>query len=56
VRLSPVGFWLLVSGGVAYTVGALLYTMKRIPFIHVIWHLFVILGSTLMFFSVLLYV
>ena len=56
VRLSPVGFWLLVGGGVAYTVGAFLYTMKRIPFIHVIWHLFVILGSALMYFSVLFYV
>lgn len=56
IRLSPVGFWLLVGGGVAYTVGAFLYTMKRIPFIHVIWHLFVILGSALMYFSVLFYV
>lgn len=56
VRLSANGFWLLVAGGVAYTVGALLYTMKKIPFIHVIWHLFVILGSGLMYFSVLFYV
>ena len=56
VRLSPVGFWLLVGGGVAYTVGAFLYTMKRIPFIYVICHLFVILGSALMYFSVLFYV
>lgn len=56
VRLSPVGFWLLVEGGVAYTVGALLYTMHNVPFIHVIWHLFVMLGSILMYFSVLLYV
>lgn len=55
-RLTPVGFWLLVSSGIAYTVGALLYTMKRIPYIHVIWHLFVMLGSILMYFSVLLYV
>lgn len=56
VRLSPTGFWLLVSGGIAYTVGALIYTMKNIPYIHVIWHLFVMLGSILMYFSVLLYV
>ncbi|MCT7867090.1 MAG: hemolysin III family protein, partial [Lactobacillus iners] len=40
----------------AYTIGALLYTMKRIPYIHVIWHLFVILGSALIYFSILLYV
>lgn len=56
VRLSPNGFWLLVGGGIAYTVGALLYTMKKVPFIHVVWHLFVILGSALMYFAVLFYV
>ncbi|QGV04542.1 PAQR family membrane homeostasis protein TrhA [Lactobacillus acetotolerans] len=56
VRLSPVGFWLLVGGGIAYTVGALLYLMRNIPFIHVVWHLFVMLGSMLMYFSVLFYV
>ena len=50
------GFWLLVWGGVAYTIGALLYCLRRIPFIHVIWHLFVMLGSILMYFSILLYV
>ena len=56
VRLSPTGFWLLVGGGIAYTVGALMYTMRRIPYIHVIWHLFVMLASLLMYFSILLYV
>lgn len=54
--LGKSGFLLLLSGGLAYTIGALLYTMKRIPYIHVIWHLFVILGSALIYFSILLYV
>lgn len=53
--LSPAGFWLLVWGGIAYTIGALFFAMRAIPFIHVIWHLFVMLGSILMFFSVYLY-
>ena len=56
VRLSPTGFWLLVSGGIAYTIGAILFSMRNVPFIHTIWHLFVMLGSILMYFSVLLYV
>ena len=56
VRLSPTGFWLLVSGGIAYTVGAILFSMRNVPFIHTVWHLFVMLGSILMYFSVLLYV
>lgn len=55
-RLTPVGFWLLLGGGIAYTVGALLFSMRGVPFIHVVWHLFVLLGSMLMYFSVLLYV
>lgn len=55
-RLSPVGFWLMVWSGIAYTVGAILFSMRDVPFIHVVWHLFVLLGSILMYFSVLLYV
>lgn len=55
-RLSPTGFWLLVDGGIAYTVGAILFSMRNVPFIHTIWHLFVMLGSILMYFSVLFYV
>ena len=55
-RLSPAGFWLLVGSGIAYTVGAILFSMRNVPFIHTIWHLFVMLGSILMYFSVLFYV
>ena len=54
-HLGPVGFWLLVAGGVAYTGGAMLYLQKGIPYIHVIWHLFVILGSLCMYLSIYFY-
>lgn len=50
------GVLLLIFGGVAFTLGAVLYSMRAIPFIHVIWHLFVILGTALMYFSILLYI
>jgi hemolysin III len=36
--------WLL-AGGLMYTVGVVFYAWKRIPYNHVIWHLFVIAGS-----------
>lgn len=49
------GFILLVLGGVAFTLGAVIYSFKGIKFGHVIWHLFVLLGTILMYFSVLLY-
>lgn len=47
--------WLL-AGGLAYTGGAALYMLKRIPYHHAIWHLFVLAGSICQYFAVLLYV
>ncbi|WHA08322.1 hemolysin III family protein [Enterococcus montenegrensis] len=55
LSLGNVGTALLVSGGVAYSVGALFYSLKNIRFMHVVWHLFVMLGAGLMYFSILLY-
>lgn len=48
---------LLVSGGIAYTVGAILYGLGRKKrYMHSIFHLFILLGSILQFFCILLYV
>lgn len=51
-NLSPSGFWLLVSGGVIFTVGALIYSFPRIPGLHLIWHFFVMAGTLTMFLSI----
>ena len=48
------GLLLLVGGGVAYTVGSVFYSMKNRLYMHVVWHLFVMLGAMLMFFSIYL--
>lgn len=38
----------LIAGGVAYTVGAVLYGLgKKVPYMHAVWHLFVLAGSVL---------
>ncbi|MCC3357085.1 PAQR family membrane homeostasis protein TrhA [Bacillus sp. REN16] len=50
------GFMLLLTGGILYTVGAVFYVWRKLPFNHAIWHLFVLAGSAAMFFSVLFYV
>ena len=42
--------WYIIAGGVSFILGAFLYTFKKIPYIHAIFHLFVIGGS---FFHVL---
>ena len=49
------GLVLLVSGGVAYTLGIIFYKIRKIRYMHFIWHLFVLAGSILQYFSVLLY-
>jgi hemolysin III len=48
-------FW-LIAGGVAYTTGAILYSIKKIKFNHAIFHVFVLLGSLCHFVSVYFYV
>lgn len=49
------GFIWLVAGGLSFTVGAIFYRMKYVPFMHVVWHLFVLAGTVCMFFSIYLY-
>ena len=51
------GLYLLAFGGIAYTLGIIFYVLqKKFKYSHSIWHLFVLLGSILQFFSVILYV
>lgn len=40
------GFWLLIGGGLCFTVGALFYAAKRYPYTHAIWHVFVVAGAS----------
>ena len=50
------GLYLLVSGGIAYTIGAVLYMLgSKKKYFHSIFHFFVLLGSILQFLSILLY-
>ncbi len=47
-NLSSLGFWCLLIGGILYTAGAILYGVgKKIPYIHSVFHLFVLAGSVL---------
>jgi hemolysin III len=55
VRQLPTrGVALLVAGGVAYTLGVVFYKWKSLRFSHAVWHGFVLAGSALHFFAVLL--
>jgi len=50
--LSENGLYLLILGGVFYTIGAILYSIKQLPYNHAIFHVFVLLGSLSHFFSI----
>ena len=54
--LTMPGFLLLLAGGIAYTIGSILYGMgTKKKWMHSIFHIFVDLGATLQFFAVLFY-
>lgn len=46
----------LFAGGLFYTIGIIFYAIERIPYNHVIWHLFVLGGALCHFFMILFYV
>lgn len=55
--LTMPGFLLLLGGGIAYTIGAVLYGLgKKVRYAHSVFHIFVVIGSVLQFLSILLYV
>lgn len=58
LRAIPIpGLLWLLAGGIAYSVGAVLYGLgKRRPYMHAVFHLFVILGSVLQFVCIFFYV
>lgn len=55
--LPAPAFWLLASGGFAYTVGIVFYIIDhRMRLAHFIWHLFVMAGSILHFIMMVMYI
>ncbi len=49
----------ILAGGVSYTVGAVLYGIgkkKKIPYIHSVFHIFVVLGSILQYIAIIIYI
>ena len=50
--LNVVSLNCLIAGGITYSVGAIIYMIKKIKFGHAIWHLFVIGGSVCNYLSI----
>jgi len=55
-NFSTAGIAWLVAGGVAYTLGAILYGVRIMKYNHATFHVFVLIGSAMHFVSVFFYV
>jgi len=55
-NLPVEGLYWIFAGGLAYTLGAVLYSIKRIPLNHATFHILVLVGSFCHFMGIYLYV
>lgn len=55
-HIGRTGMLLFIVGGVFYTAGIGFYLWKRLRYHHAIWHAFVLAGSVLHYFAILMYV
>ena len=55
-NLATAGLWWMLAGGIAYTLGAILYNITRIKFNHAIFHIFVLLGTFCHYMSIYFHV
>ncbi|MBU1141154.1 MAG: hemolysin III family protein, partial [Firmicutes bacterium] len=49
---DPRAFWLVLSGGIAYSIGVVFYVFPQIKFFHFIWHIFTSIGTVLQFIAI----
>lgn len=56
IQMTSIGFFMWVlAGGLIYTLGTIFYSIKKIPYNHAIWHLFVLAASVAHFVGILIY-
>ena len=55
-RMHTNGLLFLFAGGLFYTVGIVFYAINKIPYNHVIWHVFVLAGAISHYFMILWFV
>jgi len=56
LALPGKGLWLVVAGGVCFSVGVLFYMAKGKKYTHAIWHMFVLAGCSFHYFSIYYFV
>ncbi|WP_219835905.1 hemolysin III family protein [Paenibacillus sp. R14(2021)] len=55
-NIAAGGLHLLLAGGLLYTFGTFFYMWRSFKYHHAVWHLFVLGGTVLHFFAIMLYV
>lgn len=55
-NLNQDGIWWLFGGGVSYTIGAILFMLKKMPYNHAVFHIFVLLGTFAHFICIYFYI
>ena len=54
--MGAVGFGFMLAGGIAYTIGAVIYGVgKKHKYLHSVFHIFVVIGSVLQYISIIGY-
>ena len=54
--MTASGFYLLLAGGISYTIGAVLFGLgKKLQWMHAVFHIFVVLGSLFLYLAIVLY-
>ena len=56
VAMPGPGLWLLVGGGLCFSIGVLFYVAKKVKYTHAIWHLFVLGGCLCHYLSIYYFV
>ena len=50
---SHLSVWLMLIGGIFYSIGCVFYLMKSVRYMHFVWHLFVIAGAVVHYFAIM---
>ncbi|MBN3490229.1 hemolysin III family protein [Acholeplasma equirhinis] len=52
---APNAMWLILLGGICYSIGVVFYALSRIKYFHFVWHIMVAAGTILQFLAIYLY-
>lgn len=56
LEYDKAAFYLVLLGGIAYTIGVIFYALPKIKYFHFIWHIFTAIGTILQFIAIYNYI